>query len=325
MEDAPRPKRRRTDASDDTPLLVRSDDYWFHDGNIILQVQFTQFRLTESLLAMHSSVFRDMFSVPLPSDEATVEDCPVVVLRGDREEDWILFLGVLYPKSYAGEAPTVKLLAAMLRLSKKYDFAVFRKDCLNRLKRQFPTTLKEFDKVSSDWTFIKYEESSYRDLVSLAREIGLHSILPALYAGMLLKVDTYIEMILDQDGGFSATDRLACLTGYTNLLQQQLTTSFKWLNFERPHPVLPVETCRQRHKCLAAVKVLLLDFSLQSRPRVRAIARWDKRWEADLCVLCQKEARKVFREGKEVCWDGLPEAFGLPEWDDLKALDFDIE
>jgi hypothetical protein len=49
------------------------------------------------------------------------------------------------------EVPSLKLIAALLRLGKKYDFAEFRKDCVCRLKAEFPTTLQELDDLES-WT-----------------------------------------------------------------------------------------------------------------------------------------------------------------------------
>ncbi|KAF7365476.1 BTB domain-containing protein [Mycena venus] len=96
MANAPRTKRRRTDDADaaGTPL-VRSPEYWF---DIILQVESTQFRVAKSVLSKHSTVFRDMFMMPLPADEPTVENCPVVVLPGDTAKDWTLFLGAMYPQ-----------------------------------------------------------------------------------------------------------------------------------------------------------------------------------------------------------------------------------
>jgi hypothetical protein len=47
------------------------------------------------MLAEHSSVFADMFSMPLPPDEPTVEGCPIVCVS-DAAKDWELFLEVLY-------------------------------------------------------------------------------------------------------------------------------------------------------------------------------------------------------------------------------------
>ncbi|KAJ7037762.1 hypothetical protein C8F04DRAFT_952250, partial [Mycena alexandri] len=49
---------------------TRSSEYWFGGGDIILQVESTQFRLFKSILSKHSSVFRDMFTIPLPAKTA---------------------------------------------------------------------------------------------------------------------------------------------------------------------------------------------------------------------------------------------------------------
>ncbi|KAJ7037778.1 hypothetical protein C8F04DRAFT_396183 [Mycena alexandri] len=74
---------------------------------------------------MHSSVFRVMFATPLPADEPTLEKCPVVVLSGDTAQDWILFLGAMFPKYRSSEVPSLEFFAAVLRLSKKYDCPLF--------------------------------------------------------------------------------------------------------------------------------------------------------------------------------------------------------
>ncbi|KAJ7175359.1 hypothetical protein C8R46DRAFT_1188833 [Mycena filopes] len=325
MEDAPRTKRRRTGAPDagTSPPLVRSEAYWFDDGNIILQVESTQFRLTKSMLSMHSSVFRDMFTMPLPKDEPRIENCPVVVLSGDTVQDWVLFLGVLYPKAYTDEAPPVLLLAAMLRLAKKYDFEVFRKDCVRRLKTQFPTTLKEFDKVSLKWNLIKYEPfGSYQALASLAREIGLHSILPALYGEILTRGYGYVGELLHHGGGYSSEDRLACLSGYGALLAQQSSSAFDWVGCEDMGEA-PSEHCKQPGLCIAAVKEVALELFAVNRPRVCAFAPWDKDWGLGLCSVCRRTAKDGFIQGRQECWDELPDTFGLPDWENLKALDFE--
>jgi hypothetical protein len=95
---APPATPRRTDDNSAEKPIVRSKEYWFDDGNIILQAESTQFRLTKSMLSLHSSVFRDMFMMPLPPDEPTIENCPLVILSGDTAQDWIHLLGVMYPK-----------------------------------------------------------------------------------------------------------------------------------------------------------------------------------------------------------------------------------
>lgn len=76
----------------------------------------------------------------------------------------------------------MEVVAAILRLGQKYDFSVFRKDCLRRLKMEFPTTLLDFDnKLEDGWTLIEEEDDMLFPLLSLAKEIDLHSILPSAY------------------------------------------------------------------------------------------------------------------------------------------------
>jgi hypothetical protein len=97
MSDTPPAKRKRTtDSSPDDPdtTPVRSK-IWMPYGDIILQAEFTQFRVNRDVLAQNSSVFADMLSVPLPPDEPTVEGCPIVRVT-DTAKDWELLLDVLY-------------------------------------------------------------------------------------------------------------------------------------------------------------------------------------------------------------------------------------
>ncbi|KAJ7175374.1 hypothetical protein C8R46DRAFT_890947 [Mycena filopes] len=324
MEDAPPPaKRRRTEAEADAPL-VRSTEYWFDDGNIIVQVESTQFRLTRSLLSMHSSVFRDMFTMPLPADEPTIEGCPVVVLSGDTVSDWIHLLGALYPKCFSDEAPAAETLAGILRLSKKYDIPRFRKDCLRRLKHEFPTTLAEFDALdAASPALIKQESGMLLPLAAVARDIGLFSILPAIYYEIVVtEASTYMPQMLDaQDPRFRVADRLACLQGHIKLLHLQSRTTMSWL--DGGYAYVPARSCHSPPICLALVKNIVYHNSMISPP-IFALDQWHTSWESGLCGPCLRKAKKYFADGRAACWDKLPSAFGLPEWEELlKSSDFE--
>lgn len=73
--------------------IKHSEDIWFEDGNVVLQVDRTQFRVHRSILSRHSSVFADMFALPQPNDTSDwVEGCPVVIMSGDEAEDWEMVL-----------------------------------------------------------------------------------------------------------------------------------------------------------------------------------------------------------------------------------------
>jgi len=93
------------DASNAVPNfteLTRSPDYWFDDGSIILEAESTQFRVHRTMLARHSSVFRDMFEIPQPAHgEPVVEGCLVVHLS-DSAEDIKHMLCSLYDKCVEG-------------------------------------------------------------------------------------------------------------------------------------------------------------------------------------------------------------------------------
>lgn len=101
-------KRARTssgNAGEIEPVAGRERDaeFWYSDGNIILVARDVEFRVFKGILAEHSPVFRDMFSLPQPpptaSPGASAEDdtCPVVYLS-DSPEDLRHVLRVYMPK-----------------------------------------------------------------------------------------------------------------------------------------------------------------------------------------------------------------------------------
>ncbi|KAJ7043811.1 hypothetical protein C8F04DRAFT_1070477 [Mycena alexandri] len=322
--DEPRLKRRRTDDSGATRTPVtRSAEYWFDDGNIILQVESTQFRLTKSMLSMHSSVFRDMFMVPLPPDEPTIENCPVVVLS-DTAQDWIHLLGAMYPKFFLEVArpPTVELIAGILRLSKKYDIPLFREDCFHRLRMQFPSTLAEYDSISGR-TLLKEEPHMLIPLVSLAREFDQISILPLIfYSIVVTESDKYMFKVMnDLDLSFRPADRLACLQGYVRLLDLQSLISMSWI--DKDNGYIPARSCPRYQACLMALKDIIYNMSRGQRPEIFILGQWIAEWEVGLCDACRSKARKIFEDARQACWNELPGVFGLPAWEDLKSLDFE--
>jgi len=63
----------------DQDLITRSK-VWFDDGSVVIQAEQMQFRVHRSMLSRHSSVFRDMFSIPQPPGdlEPVIEGCSIV-------------------------------------------------------------------------------------------------------------------------------------------------------------------------------------------------------------------------------------------------------
>ncbi len=75
----------------------RDEEFWFEDGNVMLVARDVEFRVFKGILADHSPVFKDMFSLPQPPEYATAL-CPVVHVT-DAPEDLRHLLRVYMPKT----------------------------------------------------------------------------------------------------------------------------------------------------------------------------------------------------------------------------------
>lgn len=75
--------------------LIKSEDLWFDDGNVILAVKDTLFKVYRGVLAKASPVFHDMFTMPQPPDAEIMDGCPLIRLE-DAVEDMENFLKVLF-------------------------------------------------------------------------------------------------------------------------------------------------------------------------------------------------------------------------------------
>ena len=102
-EDAARPSSLEAASSAATPELppqpLRHPTFWLYDGSIILHVENTLFRVHQTILANHSEVFADLFTVPQPEDEQRIEGCHVVCLH-DNAKDFEDLLKAIYIPEY---------------------------------------------------------------------------------------------------------------------------------------------------------------------------------------------------------------------------------
>jgi hypothetical protein len=81
-------------------MASQHPDFWFHDGSIVLCADKTLFRVHQTVLAKHSEVFEDLFSLSQPKaeDDDFVDGCRVVLLH-DSKDDFVDLLNAIYNPS----------------------------------------------------------------------------------------------------------------------------------------------------------------------------------------------------------------------------------
>ncbi|KAF7351126.1 BTB domain-containing protein [Mycena sanguinolenta] len=185
---------------------------WYNDGSIIIQAENTQFRVHWTVLCKHSSFFRGFEDIPQPSDQPTIDGCPIVHLHGSAV-DFQYVLEALYDPHFLGRT-TLPLAAigAMIRLGRKYNFKSLLASALERFISQAPTTLAEYDTIFSP---------------VLAQENGILSALPFchLHAARL----DIASLVVDSSTNLDTLRR--CLIGRERVLTKQFQPGYPlgWL------------------------------------------------------------------------------------------------
>ncbi|KAM5544055.1 hypothetical protein V8D89_002241 [Ganoderma adspersum] len=171
--------------------IKRDSEVWFEDGNIVIIAQTTAFRFHKTVVAIHSSVFRDLFSIPRPSPtgeevDETFDGCPVVRVSDTsydfRELIRAIYSGVSY--LHPEQAVTFPVLAALARLSHKYQLDQLLAAAIHRLKGTFTTQLDVWEHSGRFYmrSPLRLEYSNAIEALNLFRLLDRPEMIPvALY------------------------------------------------------------------------------------------------------------------------------------------------
>ncbi|KAF7315167.1 BTB domain-containing protein [Mycena indigotica] len=325
---APPAKRARTD-DDETPAPMTRSDIWHSDGNLVLQVGTTQFRVHWGVLSTHSSVFKDMQSIPQPDTaEPLVEGCPLVELYDD-PLDVENVLRLLYdPTVFLQSQHEFAFVAALIRMGRKYDFQNLWNAGLGILEAAIPTTLAQYDALR-DVNYrvkgiVKYP-ALFIDILSLLRENNIMTLLPCAYY-LVIYIYSVKQLFDGVARGDGTTAILApeilrqCIVSKEKIIGTQSLTGYAlyWT------VTLPTNQSSNTSGC-ANVAICTKNRLLQVSRHAKMLVLLPPAANDEnpgmlhgLCPYCRDLAAMLIKVGRQNGWENLPNFFDLARWDELK-------
>ncbi|KAJ6575563.1 hypothetical protein DFH09DRAFT_1361754 [Mycena vulgaris] len=298
----------------DTPAeLVRSAEFWFDDGTVVLQVENTLYRVYRGLLSSRSTVFYDTFSIPQPTEDGNeIEGCPVIQLH-DSAKDFTRFLKALHQYgAYPLPCPVAGMneLVSVLRLSDKYDVPVLRDSMLSIMSLIYPST---FDKWPTRTTPPGYRALTSDDLVALAIAVKMEirSVLPVVMYDLCCSTELA--------SGNASTRRIKigdaeyrdkCIAAIPRLMAAQKAGLGYLTRDEDNNCGSPAECDAERLRWLA----LELEDPVLDPLAEEAEESW---LSFALCPPCLGAAKVAHIDARRKLWDALPDIFGLGTWEEL--------
>ncbi|KAJ7188671.1 hypothetical protein C8R46DRAFT_1205812 [Mycena filopes] len=318
---SPPTKRQRTE---DTVPITRSE-LWHTDGSVVLQAENTQFRVHFSVLAMHSTFFRDLQGLPQPSDQPdpTVDGCPVVELQDTATDVEHLLKAVYEPTFLAQEAVSFAAIAALVRLGRKYEFRNLLDSAVSRVTFENPTTLEEYDARLHNDKYIPTRIVPYPgvlyDVLALARENDILSALPCAYYRAIRFHSTkqLLDGIPRGDGStavLAPIDQRRCILARESLVNVQIQMGYS-LGILRSRTAELVN-CSDSPKCSDSLHQRLGHYL--DHGGLRALAKYQPAGEKALCSSCTRYTVNLNNAGRKRTWEELPGYFELPPWSELE-------
>ncbi|KAH9853517.1 hypothetical protein C2E23DRAFT_821700 [Lenzites betulinus] len=160
---------------EDGHKVERHRDYFFADGNVVLQIEDIQYKLHRSVLAKHSPVFQELFTLPQPegSTEGCTEDNPIY-LSGIQADDFTRFIGLLYPPTLGCcNVTTATEWLSVLDQADRWQVESLREHAVTQLNSMY---IEPVQKIA---IWLRYGLPtdplipSYIDVISRPRPLGL--------------------------------------------------------------------------------------------------------------------------------------------------------
>ncbi|KAF8173655.1 hypothetical protein BJ912DRAFT_1078162 [Pholiota molesta] len=290
------------------------ETFWLYDGSIILCVQKTLFRVHQTILANHSEVFADLFTVPQPDGESMIEGCHVVHLHDD-EKDFVDLLNAVYTPNHFETLPAqadldavLTFIEGILRLSTKYMIRYIRQRCISLLLAKFPHTFEGYESKATS-SSDRYKSDTVMRAIRIAQESNVPEALP--YAYYCLSRFPHRRFLKDRPGDVSWRDKMVVLIGRERLQWAQMSMSHSFLIVFQRSPVCHSPLCAHARGPHAEWHAL----ERQRSPHpLRAYDGWNS---LNVCADCVAYCQSQHLKGRKEVWECLPTWFELPPWEKL--------
>ncbi|OJT07797.1 hypothetical protein TRAPUB_1312 [Trametes pubescens] len=233
LDDITPQKKAKQEENEDAVVHLDIDglkihaDFWYPDGNVVLVVDGSVFKLYKARLARYSTVFDSMFTVD-GERRAQYEGSPCYRLPEDiKSDDFVAFLEALEtPFKYANKLPQQGTAISLLRVSRLLDCSTACALALDLLHKLWPHE-KPTLSVPSKCRF-----SDALKILKVSRECAVPTLRKRAFYE-LLRSAAFWKAVADNRRGLGLADEdLFALFSARNALQQRWSA----LIFTWPYP-----------------------------------------------------------------------------------------
>lgn len=212
---------------------------------------------------------------------------------------------------------SIPMIAAFLRLGRKYEIDHLRKLATKRLSHFFPSRLQDMGSVPSNAAImINIKRGDLLTCANIIRENDLLLFLPSALYLCLVKDKTGAPSLFHPVPEMPQPilplhDIQLCLQAYDKISRLQTTETFSWLCDGG------LASDCSRSVCATSKKILCRKYLYAPAPFLPFVS-WKDDWEIGLCDNCVSKSRASHNKGRQNAWDQLPSAFALPDWEELR-------